>query len=88
MERDTFTRWLGTYAQFDPQLKLECQSELLFDMFERYWDFYEMINDYYSKNPDPNVRIATKERDEEDGRGKQPANDGRDEDSSDEDEEE
>jgi hypothetical protein len=57
-------------------------------MFERYWDFYEMINDYYSKNPDPNVTIATKERDEEDGRGKQPANDPRDEDSSDEDEEE
>ena len=47
-----------------------------------------MISDYYSKNPDPNVRIVTKERDEEDGRGKQPANDGRDEDSSDEDEEE
>ena len=77
---------LGTYAQFDPQLKLECQSELLFDMFERYWDFYEMISDYYSKNPDPNVRIVTKERDEEDGRGKQPANDGMDEDSSDEEE--
>ena len=43
---------------------------------------------YYSKNPDPNVRIVTKERDEEDGRGKQPAHDGMDEDSSDEDEEE
>jgi hypothetical protein len=78
---------LGTCAQFDPQLKLKCQSELLFDMFERYWDFYEMISDYYSKNPDPNVRIVTKERDEEDGGGKHLAYDGRDEDSSDEDEE-
>ena len=79
---------LGTYAQFDPQLRLECQSELLFDMFERYWDFYEMISDYYIKNPDSNVRIVTKDRDEEDGGGKQPADDGGDEDSSDEDEEE
>ena len=70
------------------QLKLECQSELLFDMFERYWDFFEMISDYYIKNPDSNVRIVTKDRDEEDGGGKQPADDGGDEDSSDEDEEE
>ena len=77
---------LGTYAQFDPQLKLECQSELLFDMFERYWDFYEMISDYYIKNPDSNVRIVTKDRDEEDGGGKQTADVGGDEDSSDEDE--
>jgi len=79
---------LGTYAQFDPQLKLECQSELLFDMFERYWDFFEMISDYYIKNPDPNVRIVSKERDEEDGGGKRPADDERDEGSSDKDEEE
>ena len=79
---------LGTYEQFDPQLNLECQSELLFDMFERYWDFFEMISDYYIKNPDSNVRIVTKDRDEEDGGGKQTADDGGDEDSSDEDEEE
>jgi hypothetical protein len=38
--------------------------------------------------PDPNVRIASKERDEEDGGGKQPADDERDEGSSDKDEDE
>ena len=38
-------------------------------MFERYWDFYEMINDYYIKNPVSNVKIVTKDRDEEDGGG-------------------
>jgi hypothetical protein len=79
---------LGTYAQFDPQLKLECQSELLFDTFERCCDFIEMISYYYIKNPDPNVRIVTKERDEEDDGGKQPADDERDEGSSAKDEEE
>jgi len=44
---------LGTYQGFDPVLNLECQSELLYDEFERYWDFHEMVIDYYNKNPDP-----------------------------------
>ena len=46
------------------------------------------MSEYYIKSADPNARIVMKERDEEDGGGKQPANDGRDKDSSDEDEEE
>ena len=57
-------------------------------MFERYWDFFEMISNYYIKNLDPNVRIVMKESDQEDGGGKQLADDERDEGSSDKDEEE
>ena len=76
---------LGTYQGFDPVLNLECQSELLYDKFERYWDFYEMVVDYYAKYPDPELRIVKKDGEEDDGGGKQPANEEADESSDDED---
>ena len=64
---------LGTYQGFDPVLNLECQSELLYDKFERYWDFYEMVIDYYDKYPDSELKIVKKDAEEDDGGGKQPA---------------
>ena len=39
-------------------LNLECQSKLLHDTFERYWDFYEMVIDYYAKYPDPGLKMS------------------------------
>jgi hypothetical protein len=74
---------LGTYQGFDKELKLECQSELLYDKFERYWDFYEMVIDYYDKYPDPYLKIVKKDVEEDDGGGKQPAEEGTDESSDD-----
>ena len=47
-------------------LKLECQVDSVYDCFERFWDVYEMIIDYYKKNPDPNIKIVTRD----DGGGK------------------
>ncbi len=64
---------LGTYEGFDKVLNLECQSELLYDTFERYWDFYEMVIDYYAKYPDPELKIVKKDVEGDDGGGKQPA---------------
>ena len=63
---------LGTYEGFDKDLNLECQSELLYDTFERYWDFYEMVIDYYAKYPDPELKIVKKDMQGDDGGGKQP----------------
>ncbi len=56
-----------------------------YDTFERYWDFYEMVVDYYAKYPDPELRIVKKDGEEDDGGGKQPANEEADESSDDED---
>ena len=74
---------LGTYQGFDPVLNLECQSELLYDTFERYWDFYEMVIDYYAKYPDPELKIVKKDMEGDDGGGKQPAEEEADESSDD-----
>ena len=76
---------LGTYQGFDPVLNLECQSELLYDKFERYWDFYEMVIDYYAKYPDHELKIVKKDGEEDNGGGKQPADEQADESSDDED---
>jgi hypothetical protein len=57
---------LGVYEGFQPELKLECQVDSVYDCFERFWDVYEMIIDYYKKNPDPNIKIVTRD----DGGGK------------------
>ncbi len=74
---------LVTYQGFDPVLNLECQSELLYDTFERYWDFYEMVIDYYAKYPDPELKIVKKDVEGDDGGGKQPAEEEADESSDD-----
>ena len=74
---------LGTYQGFDPELILECQLELLHDKFERYWDFCEMVVDYYAKYPDPELKIAKEDVEGDDGRGKQPAEEDADESSDD-----
>ena len=57
---------LGVYEGFQPELNLECQVDSVYDCFERFWDVYEMIIDYYKKNPDPNIKIVTRD----DGGGK------------------
>ena len=36
--------------------------ELLNDKFERYWDFYEVVIDYYEKYPDPELKIRLSRR--------------------------
>jgi hypothetical protein len=78
---------LGTYQGFDTELNLECQLELLYDKFERYWDFYKMVVDYYAKYPDPELKIVKKDAEGDDGGGKQPAVEEGDESSYDEDNE-
>jgi hypothetical protein len=47
----------GVYEGFDEELNLECQEQSLYDIWERYWDFYEMIIDYYTKFPDPKIKV-------------------------------
>ena len=64
---------LGTYKGFDPQLNLECQSELVYYKFEQYWDFDEMVIHYYTKYPDPELKIIKKDLDGDDGADKLPA---------------
>lgn len=49
---------------------MECQLELVYDKFEWYWNFYEMIHDYYTKYPDPGLKIIKKKLDRDDGGGK------------------
>ena len=74
---------LGTYEGFDKVLNLECQSKLLYDKFERYWDFYEMVIDYYTKYLDPELKIVKKDVEGDDGEDKQPAEEEADESSDD-----
>jgi len=77
-----FLNNFGAYEGFDPELKKECQVESLWDTWERYWDFYEMIIDYYNKYPDPSIKIVEKTETNTDGWGKQPTQEGDDDDSS------
>ncbi len=74
---------LEIYEGFDKELNLECQSELLYDKFERYWDFYEMVIDYYDKYLDPELMIVKKDMEGDDGGGKQPVEECTDESSDD-----
>ena len=46
---------------------------MLLDTWERMWDFYDMIVDYYTKHPDPTLQVVRKSDDEDDGGGKMPA---------------
>ena len=46
---------LGVYDAFDPGLGLENQSDLVYDIWERYWGTYSIIIDYYEKYPDQDV---------------------------------
>jgi hypothetical protein len=64
-------------------LNVECQSELLHDKHEWYWDFYEMVKDNYAKYPDPDLKIVKKDVEGDDGGGKQPAEEEADESSDD-----
>ena len=73
---------LGTYQGFDPVLNLEC-PKLLYDKYERCWDFYEMVINYYSKYPDPELKIVKKDAEGDDGGGKQPTEEEADESSDD-----
>ena len=43
---------LGVYDAYDPGLGLENQSDLVYDIWERYWGTYSIIIDYYEKYPD------------------------------------
>ena len=63
----------------NPVLNLECQSELLDDKFEQYWDFYEIVVDYYAKIPNPELKIAKMDGECDDGGGEQPSEEEADE---------
>ena len=64
---------LGYYEGYVTELNPEKQVESLFDTWERMWDFYDMIVDYYTKHPDPTLQVVRKSDDEDDGGGKMPA---------------
>ena len=49
---------LGVYKGFEIGTDYKEQDESLHDMWEREWDVYSMIIDYYEKYPDKNVRIV------------------------------
>jgi hypothetical protein len=49
---------LGVYKGFEIGTDYKEQDESLYDMWEREWDVYSMIIDYYEKYPDKNVRIV------------------------------
>jgi hypothetical protein len=49
---------LGVYKGFEKGTDYKEQDESLYDMWEREWDVYSMIIDYYEKYPDENVRIV------------------------------
>ena len=67
---------LGYYEGFIKDVKPECQVDSLFDTWERMWDFYDMIVDYYAKYPDSTIKIVLKsEVDNDGGGGKMPARD-------------
>ena len=51
-----FYTLVGVYEGFDKELSLESQEEFV-DTWEREWDTYEMIVDYYDKFPDPKLKI-------------------------------
>jgi hypothetical protein len=74
---------LGTYQGFDSVVNLECQSELLYDKFERHWGFYEMVVDYYAKYPEQELKIVKKAVEGDDGRGERPSKEDADESSDD-----
>ena len=68
-----FFSLLGVYEGFDKEKPYGDQDEELYDMWEREWDVYSMIIDFYDKYPDENVKIVHKavdsgDDDENDGK--------------------
>jgi hypothetical protein len=49
---------LGVHDAYDTVFGLENQSDMVYDIWERYWDTYSMIIDYYEKYPDQDVIIV------------------------------
>ena len=43
---------------YSPVLGLENQSDMVYDIWERYWDTYSMIIDYNENYPDQDVIIV------------------------------
>ncbi len=61
------------YKGFDKEKPYGDQDEKLYDMWEREWDVYSMIIDFYDKYPDENVKIVrevvdSSDDDEKDGK--------------------
>ena len=46
------------YSGFNPDLKLECQVDCMYDKWERDWSIYDMIYDHYERHPDLAVKIC------------------------------
>ena len=77
---------LGVYDAYNPELGLENQSDMVYDIWERYWDTYSMIIDYYEKYPDQDViivRPSENDKDDDDGNGKMSADSNQSEEDSD-----
>jgi hypothetical protein len=43
---------------FDKEKDYKDQDDELYDIWEREWDVYSMVVDYYEKYPDENVRLC------------------------------
>ena len=68
-----FNSILGVYDAYDPVWGLENQFDMVYDIWERYWDTYSMIIDYYEKYPDQDVIIVwstENDQDDDDGSSK------------------
>ena len=49
------------YDSFDVELPYDCQDEKLYDVMELMnLDFYQGVEEYYNKNPDPRIEIMKK----------------------------
>ena len=57
----------GIYAGVDKEKSPEEQDGDLSDTWEQAWDTYQMIVDYYKKNPSQVIRVLTK--DDAEGQG-------------------
>jgi hypothetical protein len=49
---------LGVLEGFDKEKDYKDQDDELYDMWEREWDVYSMVVDYYEKYPNENVKIV------------------------------
>ena len=58
---------LGVYDAYDPELGSKNQSDMVYDIWERYWDTYSMIIDYYEKYPDQDVIIVRHAENDQNG---------------------
>ena len=58
---------MGIYEGYEKGTDYKEQDESWYDMWEREWDVYSMIIDFYDKYPDENVKIVREAVDSSDG---------------------